>query len=399
MNLPPHPSLLRQRFTRAELASAKPNSLPDLIGPSQLHYPKFLNRFHDRLHSVFPGYEALPWVHTEPPLRRFCRALRRQWPWWLWFGTMRTGVLGAMLYACLPRLVKRQRPGETVVAVHRVAWLARNACTDGQKILFTRFTKNLAADIAASLKRLCSRGEWERIEIINLDAWARRFLAKQGFALKLTYEDASRENFWEKALELAATDLNYPPEFIRGERDYVFQARGIEKCDDYLTASRVGRARCLNRQERKLLWPVFEEYRALLTERGLSEPADAFRAATRVIADRKIEFPYRAALVDEAQDFRNQAFRLIRAIVPASENDLFIVGDAHQRIYGHQVVLSRCGIDIRGRGRKLRINYRTTEELKNWAEGCSRGFPLMIWMPAPAMPKASARYSTANRLW
>jgi DNA helicase IV len=63
--------------------------------------------------------------------------------------------------------------------------------------------------------------------------------------------------------------------------------------------------------------------------------------------------------VDEAQDFGNEAFRLIRAIVPVGENDLFIVGDAHQRIYGHQVVLSRCGIDIRGRGRKLKLNFRT----------------------------------------
>ena len=113
MNLSPHPFLLRHRFTRAELASAKPASLPDLIGPSQLHDPAFLTRLHDRLHFVFPGYEALPWVHTEPPLRRFCRALRRQWPWWLWFGTVRTGVLGDMLYACLPRLVTRQRTGET----------------------------------------------------------------------------------------------------------------------------------------------------------------------------------------------------------------------------------------------------------------------------------------------
>jgi len=118
---------------------------------------------------------------------------------------------------------------------------------------------------------------------------------------------------------------------------------------------------------------VFEEYRALLSERGLSEPADAFRTASRLIASRSISFPYRAVLVDESQDFGNEAFRLIRALVPPSENDLFLVGDAHQRIYGHQVVLSRCGIEIRGRSRKLRINYRTTEELKNWATGLLRG--------------------------
>jgi superfamily I DNA and RNA helicase len=97
------------------------------------------------------------------------------------------------------RLVERQASGpvrvlgsagtgKTVVAMHRAVWLTRNSCVLGQKILFTTFTKNLAADIASNLKKLCSREEWERIEVVNLDAWTRRFLEKQGFNLKLTYE-------------------------------------------------------------------------------------------------------------------------------------------------------------------------------------------------------------------
>ncbi len=255
--------------------------------------------------------------------------------------------------------------GKTVVAVHRAAWLARNACAPGQKILFTTATQNLAADIAASLQKLCSREEWERIEVVHLDAWAKRLLEAQGFPLLLTSEDASRESFWEEALGLIKEETNYPLEFVRGEWDNVIQAQGIEECDGYLTASRVGRARRLNRQERQQLWPVFAKYRALLAERRLREPADAFRAAARLIANRSLAFPYPAALVDDAQDFGYEAFRLIRAIVPAGENDLFIVGDAHQGIDGYQVVLSRCGIDIRGRGRKLRLNYRTTAGSKN----------------------------------
>lgn len=263
--------------------------------------------------------------------------------------------------------------GKTVVAMHRTVWLARNTCAPGQKILFTTFTKNLATDIASNLKKLCSREEWERIEVVNLDAWTRRFLEKQGFNLKLTYEASSRDDLWQKALELAAPAVAFPPEFVRGEWDNVIQAHGIETCEAYLIVSRVGRSHRLSRPERKQLWPVFEEYRALLSERGLSEPADAFRTASRLIASRSISFPYRAVLVDESQDFGNEAFRLIRALVSPSENDLFLVGDAHQRIYGHQVVLSRCGIEIRGRSRKLRINYRTTEELKNWATGLLQG--------------------------
>lgn len=263
--------------------------------------------------------------------------------------------------------------GKTVVAMHRAVWLAKHFCAPGQKILFTTFTKNLAADISSNLKKLCSREEWERIEVVNLDAWARRFLEKQGFSLKLTYEDYAKGDLWKKALDVVSLALPLPAEFLRAEWDNVIQAHGIETCEAYLTISRVGRSLRLSRKERKLLWPVFEEYRALLNERGLSEPADAYRSAARLIETRAISLPYRSAIVDESQDFGNEAFRLVRAIVPPLENDLFLVGDAHQRIYGHQVVLSRCGIDIRGKGRKLRINYRTTEELKNWAAGLLKG--------------------------
>ena len=263
--------------------------------------------------------------------------------------------------------------GKTVVAMHRAAWLASHFCAPGQKILFTTFTRNLATDIAANLKKLCSREEWERIEVINLDAWARRFLEKQGFNLKLTYEDTSHDDLWQRALELVEPDISFPVDFIRNEWDNVIQAHGIENCEAYLAVSRIGRTHRLSRQERKQLWPVFQEYRALLNERGLSEPADVFRTASHLISSRAISFPYRAVIVDESQDFGNEAFRLIRMLVPPCENDLFIAGDAHQRIYGHQVVLSRCGIDIRGRGKKLRVNYRTTEELKNWGMGLLKG--------------------------
>ncbi|GAH42439.1 unnamed protein product, partial [marine sediment metagenome] len=64
-----------------------------------------------------------------------------------------------------------------------------------------------------------------------------------------------------------------------------------------------------------------------------------------------------------------QAFSLIRQMISGEgyKNDIFIVGDAHQRIYRHKVVLSHCGINIRGRSRKLRINYRTTDETRRWA--------------------------------
>jgi superfamily I DNA/RNA helicase len=76
---------------------------------------------------------------------------------------------------------------------------------------------------------------------------------------------------------------------------------------------------------------------------------------------------YTHAVVDEAQDFHPAHWRLLRALIPPGPDDLFIVGDAHQRIYGRPVPLSRFGIETRGRSRRLTVNYRTSRQILRWS--------------------------------
>jgi superfamily I DNA/RNA helicase len=103
---------------------------------------------------------------------------------------------------------------------------------------------------------------------------------------------------------------------------------------------------------------------------------DAYREVAEILTtDRGARANYSAIVVDETQDFGPQALRLLRALIPAGANDLLFVGDGHQRIYSHhQAAMGRCGIDIRGRSRKLYLNYRTTDEIRRQAvallEGC-----------------------------
>ena len=127
----------------------------------------------------------------------------------------------------------------------------------------------------------------------------------------------------------------------------------------------------MSRLDKKSIWPVFEEYRAQLNAHGLKELIDAMRDARNLLERQGDVLPYKAVLVDEAQDMGMEAFKLVRQMItPAradQRNSLFITGDVHQRIYGQRVVLSHCGIDVRGRSRKLRVNYRTTEETRKWA--------------------------------
>jgi superfamily I DNA/RNA helicase len=171
----------------------------------------------------------------------------------------------------------------------------------------------------------------------------------------------------------ASADLSQ--HFMRAEYERVVLPQGCETAEDYMRASRVGRGGQLGRATRKAIWPVFAEYRAQLHGANLREPEEAFRDARRLLAGQATELGIRAMVVDEAQDISPAAFELIRGAVPAAANDLFIVGDAHQRIYRHKVVLSRVGIEVRGRSRSLKVNYRTTDEIRRWAcaqlEGCA----------------------------
>jgi len=255
--------------------------------------------------------------------------------------------------------------GKTVVAMHRAKWLAANLPGDG-KILFTTFTKNLALDIYENLKMICSEDELTRIEVKNLDQWVYEFLYKNGYRDRIAYGEETKP-LWEEALTVASSKLSLPESFFKEEWERVVQPQSVMTLSDYLRASRVGRGTRLNRAQRKMVWEVMEEYRYLLQKHHIKEPDDAMRDARILVKEGYLDNLYDAIVVDEGQDFSAQAFRLLRSLVREGKNDLFIVGDAHQRIYGHKVVLGQCGIKIVGRSRKLKLNYRTTDEIRKWA--------------------------------
>jgi hypothetical protein len=265
--------------------------------------------------------------------------------------------------------------GKTVVAMHRAAKLARQfAALPGRPIVFTTFTKTLSDDIRQHLGLLCTPQELDKIQVVNLDQWASSVLRRFGYKPELLYDESVRRNYWQAAMSAMPSSADLSQHFMRAEYERVVLPQGCETAEDYMRASRVGRGGQLGRATRKAIWPVFAEYRAQLHGANLREPEEAFRDARRLLEEQTTELGLRAMVVDEAQDISAAAFELIRAAVPVATNDLFVVGDAHQRIYRHKVVLSRVGIEVRGRSRRLKVNYRTTDEIRRWAcaqlEGC-----------------------------
>ena len=259
--------------------------------------------------------------------------------------------------------------GKTVVAMHRAKWLVSELYPRaGQKILFTTFNPNLAKDIAQNLKKLCEPDQLARIEVINIDKWVSRFLKQNRYSHRVIYpHNKAFSSLWNLALDEKPADPDLPDSFYHEEWERVILPQRIMSKVEYFRARRIGRGVALSRRQRAAIWSVFEELHMQLQQKGYRPIQMAIQDAIELIQEGKSHIPYQAVVVDEAQDMGPDAMKLIRSLVPERPNDLFIVGDGHQRIYSHRFALSHCGINIRGRSRKLRINYRTTEETRRFA--------------------------------
>lgn len=267
--------------------------------------------------------------------------------------------------------------GKTVVAMHRARWLvAHPKWPKGARLLFTTFTSNLALDIADNLRKICTPEQFQRIEVVNLDAWVSQFVRRNGYQSTIIYpggHDQHYDRCWSQAMALVPGELGLPDSFYQEEWQRVILSQQVRSRQAYFAASRVGRGVALNRRQRAQIWPVFEEMREQLARGGFVTAEDAVHYALELLKQGDDKRSYHAVVVDEGQDFAAESLRLLRALVPEQKNDLFIVGDAHQRIYQRTTALSQCGINIMGRGRKLRINYRTTELIRRYATALLEG--------------------------
>lgn len=260
--------------------------------------------------------------------------------------------------------------GKTVVAMHRAKWLAGHLAGSNERVLFTTFTSNLAVDIQENLRKICSAQELQRIDVQHIDAWIVDCLKRQDYHYRVAYpngQDSEYELCWSLAEGLISPSLGLPSIFFREEWERIILSQSIRSRQTYLTTSRIGRGVPLTRKQRADIWPVFEEMRIQLTQRKLTTIEDAaFDIMSMLDSGTNIK-RYRSVVVDEGQDFGPEMLMLLRRLVPEDQDDLFIVGDGHQRIYRRKAILGKCGINIRGRGKKLRINYRTTEEIRRFS--------------------------------
>lgn len=273
--------------------------------------------------------------------------------------------------------------GKTVVVVHRARALARRS--PSARILMTTYTRNLAASLEASLLRLDPAVPRTRhlgeagVATLGVDQVAFAVLreAEDGGAAAVKavlgegYGELSGRapsTRWREVLAATATDLPAAVATegsLAAEYATVVLANRITDEAAYLRVRRPGRGTALDRARRRGVWALVEAYRA---QGRMSGQLDFGETAAVAAAHLEANGPLvDHVLVDEGQDLQPAHWQLLRALVAEGQDDLFIAEDSHQRIYGPKLTLSRYGIGIVGRSRRLTLNYRTTAQNLRYA--------------------------------
>lgn len=264
--------------------------------------------------------------------------------------------------------------GKTVVLMHRARFLAGKLveADSSERVLVATYTNALAKGLSAVLQTFCTPEEYRRLHITTVDALARQVLASADLKLRPVDDDELRD-IADEAAGMSGLDAHgLDGRFLISEWQEVVLARDINTLPDYAMTPRPGRGRRLARSVRRDVWGAVERLTGELAARRRATYIQiAGNAADQLVGRDAGIYPH--AVIDEAQDLHPSQWRLLRACVPSGANDLFIAGDAHQRIYDHRVSLSSIGIETRGRSRRLKINYRTSESILAVARGILRG--------------------------
>ncbi|WP_229403582.1 UvrD-helicase domain-containing protein [Micromonospora okii] len=257
--------------------------------------------------------------------------------------------------------------GKTVTGLHRAVFLAERL-PEGEKVLLTTFTRALADALTRQLYRLTGDPAVRaRIDVTSVDRLAYEIVARDGGRVSVADSEIV-DQLWQAAAKAGPTFVNragqvttFSPAFLRHEWEQVVLAQGLTTLDGYHAASRKGRGAGLRAAQRAQVWAAIDAFARELTKRRLRTHTQLADDAAAIL--RRSPARYRHVVVDEGQDLHPAQWRLLRALVAPGPNDMFLLADPHQRIYDSHVSLAQLGIEVRGRTRRLTVNYRTTHEI------------------------------------
>lgn len=317
--------------------------------------------------------EADPFAHPDAQ-RRFRvltnveelrQALDYPWDKWAVFLHPAQGALVTRDLAGPARVSGSAGTGKTIVALHRAVHLARTAPTT--RVLLTTFSAPLANSLRVKLASLVA-GEPEiaaRITVKAITAVGTDLYAEQFGAPEIADAELIRALIADAAAKVEGH--RFSAHFLFGEWTDIVDAWQLHGWEAYRDVSRLGRKTRIGGKQRELLWAIFSHVRNGLAARGAVTQADVFGRLTEWLAASG-ERPYDHAVVDECQDLGVAEARFLAALGGGRPDGLFFTGDLGQRIFQQPFSWKALGLDVRGRSFTLRINYRTSHQIRLHAD-------------------------------
>lgn len=293
------------------------------------------------------------------------RALEFPWDKWTVFLHPDQRELVERHYNGPARVAGTAGTGKTIVALHRAAYLARTH--PDARVLLTTFSDTLAHALRTRLRRLLGNEPRlaERIDVHALGALGERLYRAHIGPAKIAAREDVRAAVGGAAQAVGGHQFGL--HFLLTEWEQVVDAWQLTTWEDYRDVARLGRKTRLPEAQRKVLWAIFEKVRADLAARKLVTTAEMFSTLAATLAGGKAP-PFDFAVVDEAQDVSVSHIKFLAALGKSRSDALFFAGDLGQRIFQQPFSWKSLGVDVRGRSRTLRVNYRTSHQIRMQAD-------------------------------
>jgi len=255
--------------------------------------------------------------------------------------------------------------GKTIVALHRAVHLA--SADEKARVLLTTFTKELAGSLAAKVD-LLTRAESSlraRITVRPIDQAATELYTAQFGQPNRATPSQIRSLISEAQKAGLGSELTIA--FLLEEWTELVDAWGVADAESYATIPRIGRRTRLGPRQREAAWAVFDAVRHGLDRRGLVTWAMLYDRLTEWLRDGG-KLPFDQVVVDEAQDLTVAQVRFLAEAGKGRKDALFLAGDIGQRIFRLPFSWAKLGLDIRGRSHSLKVNYRTSHQIRAVAD-------------------------------
>jgi len=203
-----------------------------------------------------------------------------------------------------------------------------------------------------------------RVEVLHLHSYAIAQLERRGFSFEIAEAEETERRLREARGDL---DPRFTDAFLSAEWEAVVDYWGIKSWEACRDVVRVGRGSPLSPRQRRQLWDVFARAQEDLKCSGRATWGEVCDRLRHIIEDEGAR-PFRHVIVDEAQDLGPRELRLIAALVAPGPRPLFFAGDIGQRIYQWPFPWISAGVDVRGRAQRLRVNYRTSSEIRRFSD-------------------------------